>query len=436
MATPPTPYITTAVAHPVVTDLTIRIVSPRDPPSTPETNPPIWHRIEKELYLHKSRQTAWLYVALKNEEELEEEDFLVTDIRVGESPPNAGSGQAWDSRPGGIWVLRSKFSGSIDQAVTEVDILFGMDAIDPRPQWALMQSSLQLNGEPEIPVARLSVLHGRVKPTLGARPDLRVRADGRFKIVQISDTHMVTGIGVCKDAIDAHGKHLPESGADPLTMKFIGTILDVEKPDLVVLTGDQLHHDIPDSQTALFKALAPIIQRQIPFAAVFGNHDSEGVHALSRTAQMSILENLPFSLCEAGPKQVDGVGNFYVQVLAPTPSKRPVMTLYFLDSHGEKLSWTHKPDYDPIQQSQIDWFLNTSQAIRSEREKHDKEDCFHGSLVFQHIPLPEFKDKRLIIHSGHRREPTEGPSINSHFYDALLQRQKSVKKMLRIQDDD
>jgi hypothetical protein len=282
MATPSTAQITTAFAHPVVTDLTIRIVPHSDPPSTPETNPQIWHCIEKELYLHKSRQTAWLYVALRNEEELEVEDLLVTDIRVGESPPNTSSGQAWDSRPGGIWVLRSKFSGCIDQAVTGVNVLFGIDAVDPRPQWALMQSSLQLDAEPDIPVARLSVLHGRVKPRLGARADLRVRADGRFKIVQISDTHMVTGVGVCKDAIDAHGKHLPESEADPLTRKFIEQILDLEDPDIVVLSGDQLHHDIADSQTALFKVVAPIIQRKIPFVAVFGNHDSEGIHALSR----------------------------------------------------------------------------------------------------------------------------------------------------------
>jgi hypothetical protein len=46
-------------------------------------------------------------------------------------------------------------------------------------------------------------------------------------------------------------------------------ILDVEKPDLVILTGDQLHHDILDSQTTLFKVVAPIIERSIPWAAVF-----------------------------------------------------------------------------------------------------------------------------------------------------------------------
>jgi metallophosphoesterase superfamily enzyme len=143
-----------------------------------------------------------------------------------------------------------------------------------------MGSPLQLNAEPKVPVARLSVLHGRAEP----RPDaqaLRVRKDGRFKIVQISDTHMVTGVGVCKDAVDAHGENLPESEADPLTVDFMGRILDVERPDLVILTGDQLHHDIPDSQSALFKVVAPMIERSIPFAAVFGNHDSDSIHASS-----------------------------------------------------------------------------------------------------------------------------------------------------------
>ena len=49
---------------------------------------------------------------------------------------------------------------------------------------------------------------------------------------------MVTGVGVCKDAINAYRNYLLESEADPLTVKFIGKILDVEKPDLVILARD------------------------------------------------------------------------------------------------------------------------------------------------------------------------------------------------------
>ena len=180
-------------------------------------------------------------------------------------------------------MLRSPYTGDRHQAVTAVDVLFGVDAVDPRSQWALMGMPLQLGAHPEVPVARLTVRQGRAKP----RPDvprmpLRVKEDGKFKIVQISDTHMVTGVGVCKDAIDAHGKPLPERVADPLTVNFLGEILDVEKPDLVILTGDQLHHDTLDSQSTLFKVVTPLIERSIPYAAVFGNHDDEGTYALSR----------------------------------------------------------------------------------------------------------------------------------------------------------
>jgi hypothetical protein len=133
---------------------------------------------------------------------------------------------------------------------------------------------------------------------------------------------------------------------------------------------------------------------------------------------MSILQNLPFSLCESGPEHVDGVGNFYLQVLAPAPSQLPLSTLYFLDSHGQIPSKIHNPDYDPIKQSQIDWFTDTSQAQRSAREKDDNDN--HLSIAFLHIPLPEFGDPDLSIRSGHRREPSESPSFNSHFYDALV----------------
>jgi hypothetical protein len=265
------------IACPVVTDLTVFFPTASSP--TPALDPHKWHRNEKELHLYASQQCAWLYVALANEEKLRAEDLVVTDIRVGERPPS--SDHLWESRPCGIWVLRGKFSGKIGQVVTEVDVLFGADAVDPRPQWTLTPLPLQLHAQPEELVAKLTVLRGRAKPRLDSQP-LRVGENGKFKIIQISDTHMVTGVGVCTDALGPDGKYLPKSEADPLTATFIGKVLDVEKPDLVILTGDQLHHDIPDSQSALFKVVAPIIERSIPFAAVFGNHDSEGTHALSR----------------------------------------------------------------------------------------------------------------------------------------------------------
>ncbi|KAM0714514.1 hypothetical protein Q7P37_009809 [Cladosporium fusiforme] len=404
-------------ARSVVTDLTVCFIPRGAAVSTCALDSRKWHRIKKELYLHTSEQSAWLYVALADEKDIKAEDLLVMDIRVGKQPPSASG--PWEGRPCGIWLLRS-LSVNIERAVTDIDVLFGQDAVDPRPQWTLIRPSLQLNGLPEVPGARLSVLYGRARPISDTRTALRVRENGKFKIVQISDMHMVTGVGVCNDAIDAKGNNLPESEADPLTVNFIGKILDLEKPDLVVFTGDQLHHDTPDSQTALFKATAPLIERSIPFAVVFGNHDSEGAHALSREAQMTILQSLPFNLSEPGPEQVEGIGNFCLKIMAPDPSLLSLSTLYFLDSHGQIPSKIRNPDYDSIKQSQIEWFTRSAQ--QSKRERDANVSHLHLSLVFQHIPLPEFRESRLSIRTGHQREPPESPSVNSNFYDALKRR--------------
>ncbi|KAF2969629.1 hypothetical protein GQX73_g3882 [Xylaria multiplex] len=413
-------------AHVVVTDLTISFEpSPTIVPTAGALNQHRWHRIEKDLYLHSGEKRAWLYVATKKEEELIPNDLIVTQVRIDERSSIDDPNSEWEGRPAGVWVQRRKYTEN-DLAVIDLDILFGIDAVDPRPRWTCLRHPLQLGmgARTDIPVARLSVRHGRAK----SRPDdphiptiLRVRVDGKFKIVQISDTHMVTGVGVCRDAIDAHGNFLPPTVADPLTVDFIGEVLDIENPDLVILTGDQVHHDILDCQSAIFKIIAPLIIRSIPFAAVFGNHDAEGTYALTRASQMSLLKSLPLSLCRAGPAEVEGVGNYHLRVLSHT-SQTPLITLFFLDSHGQIQSTVQDPDYEAIKQSQIDWFKSTSQTLRKAHVHNpDGENSYHVSLVFMHIPFPEYGDSRLNIFGGQRREPTEGPSFNSHFYDALVE---------------
>jgi hypothetical protein len=143
---------------------------------------------------------------------------------------------------------------------------------------------------------------------------------------------------------------------------------------------------------------------------------------------MALYQELPFSLSESGPEDVYGVGNYYLQVFGQKSSTAAFATLYLLDSHEQINADTQNPDYEAIQPSQIEWFTNTSQTLSKERDKNISEDKSehvdhsHTSLVFFHIPVPEFaNDSRLIEVGGQRREPTEGPSINTHFYEALVQ---------------
>ncbi len=143
--------------------------------------------------------------------------------------------------------------------------------------------------------------------------DLRFRPDGRFRIVQFSDLHWTEG-----------------SRHEPRLLRIIESILDAEKPDLVVFTGDMVH-----SPTGCLdgcrKVTAPMIERGIPWAAVLRNHDDEG--DATRLEIASFLEALPFSLMKCGSAELGGCGNFALNIYSER-SKDVAARLYFLDSHS------------------------------------------------------------------------------------------------------
>lgn len=305
--------------------------------------------------------------------------------------------------------------------VTAVDVLFGLEAVDPRPGWTLFSTPLDFNTG-DLP-ARLSVRHGQPHLPNDATP--RIKKDGRFKILQISDAHLSTGTGVCRDAIGADNKLSLNCDADPRTLEFIETILDDEHPDLVVLSGDQIEGPTaPDAQSAIFKLLAPLIEREIPYTAIFGNHDDEGGKSLSRTQQMALMQTLPFSLSQPGPEDLPGVGNYYIEIAAEK-STHSALTIYFLDSHSLSPDDKHYEGYDWIKQSQIDWFTTTAEGLK---KQHAKYSHIHMDMAFIHIPLPEFTEQKNppvakpdIVVGGEWREGVTAPRYNSHFYDALVE---------------
>lgn len=121
---------------------------------------------------------------------------VVVDVQVGKLVhDDEKDAEEWESRPGGIWILRSSKRNGFDsdKVVTAVDMLFGADAVDPRPGWELLRTPLRIDaGGLE---ARLSIRRGH--PHAGAEKEVvpRVGKSGRFKILQISDAHLSTGIG-------------------------------------------------------------------------------------------------------------------------------------------------------------------------------------------------------------------------------------------------
>lgn len=238
----------------VVTDIAITKCSSVNFLTSCRKDGPDWHRIEKDLYLGTGWvSSAYVHVKRKKEEELLPEDKVILDISVGRLDPATGvkgeSDERWESRAYGIWIKRSSKKTATDstKAVTGVDILFGADAVDPRTGWQIRDSALLLDNAGEGQHPRITIRRGH--QTEEAKPVPRIGDNGKFKILQVADLHLSTGEGTCRDAVPA-GYNGGKCEADPRTLEFIAKMLDEEKPDFVVLSGDQVNGDTaPDAQS-------------------------------------------------------------------------------------------------------------------------------------------------------------------------------------------
>jgi hypothetical protein len=182
--------------------------------------------------------------------------------------------------------------------------------------------------------------------------------------MQIADLHFSVGAGPCRDPSSPC-----DGGAYAYTESLVERALDEEQPDLVVFTGDQLNGQGTswDAASVLAKFAAPVISRRIPWAAVFGNHDAEDARGSGyRRDQIRLMEGLPYSLVQAGPEDIHGVGNYVLRVSSADASKTHLLTLYFIDSGAYAaglIDWFGfflPTEYDYIHQDQIDWFLQES----------------------------------------------------------------------------
>ncbi|GFF22887.1 phosphatase DCR2 [Aspergillus lentulus] len=413
-------HLPTHYAGYVVTDVTVVTCSSLSIFSSCKVDPKAWSRIEKDLYLRLGwTSSAYVQFQRKKEEELLASDKVVIDLKISRLTPQSsndphGEKIEWEQRPGGIWLKRTakRHASDSQKAITSIDVLFGADAVDPRVGWEVKDTPLLLDSKTEELEARISIRRG--DPPKTKKPTPRINENGKFKIMQLADLHLSTGLGVCRDPVPVEPVPGHKCEADPRTLEFVGRLLDEEKPDFVVLSGDQVNGETSrDAQSALFKSVKLLVDRKIPYAAIFGNHDDEG--NLSREQLMTILEDLPYSLSTAGPEDVDGVGNYIVEVLGRGTTAHSALTLYLLDSHSYSPDERQFRGYDWIKPSQIRWFKNTAQSLKT---KHHEYSHMHMNMAFIHIPLPEYRDSSNYYRGNWSEAPT-APGFNSGFKDAL-----------------
>ena len=229
-----------------------------------------------------------------------------------------------------------------------------------------------------------------------AQPNaLKFNANHKFKIVQFTDIHWKYG----NPASDEAGERMAE-------------VLDAEKPDLVVFTGDVIF--AKPAREGLNKALEATISRGIPFAVTWGNHDDE--QDLSRKELSEHVATKAGNLTST-VEGISGVTNYTLSVKS-TDGKRDAAVLYIFDSNSYSPIKKVK-GYDWIKHDQVEWYRQTSKAFTAANDGKPLP-----ALAFFHIPLPEFHEaaqNESAYFVGTRKEKACAPEINTGLAAAMLE---------------
>ncbi|XP_050387611.1 probable inactive purple acid phosphatase 29 isoform X2 [Argentina anserina] len=251
---------------------------------------------------------------------------------------------------------------------------------------------------------------------------LRFGGDGQFKILQVADMHYADGKTTpCEDV-------LPEQvpGCSDLnTTAFVKRMIQAEKPNFIVFTGDNIYgFDATDAAKSMDAAFAPAIASNIPWAAVLGNHDQES--DLSREGVMKHIVGYESTLAQLNPLDqlvIDGFGNYNLEVGGVQGTgfeNKSVLNLYFLDS-GDYSTVPSIPGYGWIKPSQQFWFQQTSAKLKKAyMKKPQAQKTPAPGLAYFHIPLPEFASFDSSNYTGVRQEGISSASVNSGFFTTLV----------------
>lgn len=249
---------------------------------------------------------------------------------------------------------------------------------------------------------------------------LTLAPDGTFRIMQLTDLHY--GEGSEKDANSSTA---------------MAAMLEAEKPDLVVLSGDMVSGfacTLTESQALLLtfgtssqyqvgpgadtgicpdgwyagswtNITAPLKAAGVPWASILGNHDDEG--DLNRTAILAndIATGNGLSLTQQGPSNITGASNYYIDILGGDGSV--AARVWFLDSMDRGCEG--QAGAGCVASNTVAWFKATAASLPSV-----------PSVLFVHIPIPEIMEAWTngtdVV--GGKGEPSECQAVNTGVFAA------------------
>jgi hypothetical protein len=208
------------------------------------------------------------------------------------------------------------------------------------------------------------------------------------------------------------------STQDRLTSKTVGFLLDQEPTtDLVVVNGDMISRDnlMTNSTGYLDLAVQPLLERNLTWASLYGNHESNNVRDVKDVfARERTWANARTRSLISGHQDVVGITNYYLPVFASScPSGcgcTPELILWFFDSRSGFKHNTLVNGKQVDRQNWVDpglaaWFTTENERITAKFGKTIP------SLSFVHIPPNSF----YSIQTGPGIDPDRNPGINDNF---------------------
>lgn len=198
------------------------------------------------------------------------------------------------------------------------------------------------------------------------KPILKFNSQSKFKIVQFTDIHIQY-----------------DSYRSDSALVMMRTVIEREKPDLVVLAGDVVGSD--NRKKAWLKVAQVMIDAKTPWAAMLGNHDAE--YELTKQQTMDAIVGLPYNLTVSGPQEAAGAGNYVLPIQSASSQKTAALCYVFDASETNRPSENHSGVYEWIDNSQVHWYKNQSAAFTKQNGGKPLP-----ALAFFHIPFPEYNE--------------------------------------------
>lgn len=244
---------------------------------------------------------------------------------------------------------------------------------------------------------------------------LQFGSDGKFKIMLFADIQ-------------------DDDPIEETTLQMMHECLDKYKPDLVVYLGDNGVAYTEKEYSTVKAITAPCVEKGVPYAIVFGNHDGE--REVSRERLLTYYQEFGCLTTDADP-DIYGCGNCNLPILS-SDGKKTAFNLWLIDS-GSSNPDKEVGGYDYVHEDQIEWYKNTAEEL-----KKANGGKVVPSILFQHIIMPEayeaiyprlpFKmGKDYTIdgttyfpvpffnrHAGIILEPCSPPFVNGGQWDAIV----------------